>query len=145
MYATESASSLINSGTINLNADNTTGVYLDNGAKGINTVTGTIKSASGLKNVIAVQTRVENTDSINDLGQFDVITSRAFASVIDFVRLSENVLKPDGFFAAMKGVMPADELNELEQFAPQTWQHEIIKLNVPQLDAERHLVKLNQK
>ncbi|HAB43897.1 MAG TPA: 16S rRNA (guanine(527)-N(7))-methyltransferase RsmG, partial [Acinetobacter sp.] len=29
-----------------------------------------------LKNVIAVQTRVENEDSINELGQFDVITSR---------------------------------------------------------------------
>lgn len=34
MYATESASSVTNSGIINLNADNTIGVYLDNGAKG---------------------------------------------------------------------------------------------------------------
>jgi 16S rRNA (guanine527-N7)-methyltransferase len=33
-----------------------------------------------LTNVIAVQTRVENEDSIHDLGQFDVITSRAFAT-----------------------------------------------------------------
>ena len=57
MYATESASSVTNSGIINLNADNTIGVYLDNGAKGTNTTTGIIKSASGLKNVLAVYVR----------------------------------------------------------------------------------------
>ena len=101
-----------------------------------------VKAQLNLNNLTVVTGKVEDlpTDT-----PYDCITSRAFASVIDFVRLSQNVLKPDGFFAAMKGVMPADELNELEQFAPQTWQHEIIKLNVPQLDAERHLVKLNQK
>jgi 16S rRNA (guanine527-N7)-methyltransferase len=32
-----------------------------------------------------LQTRVENQDTIDELGQFDVITSRAFASLTDFV------------------------------------------------------------
>ena len=79
MYATESASSLINSGTINLNADNTTGVYLDNGAKGINTVTGTIKSASGLKNVIAVYVR--NGAVFENYGEIKIDATNAIGAL----------------------------------------------------------------
>ncbi len=53
MYATESGSTVTNIGTINLNADNTTGIFLDNGAKGYNH--GTITTgAPGLNNVVGV-------------------------------------------------------------------------------------------
>ena len=48
-----------------------------------------------LQNVVAVQTRVENEDSIRELGQFDVITSRAFASLTDFVAASKPFMHGD--------------------------------------------------
>ena len=52
-----------------------------------------------LKNVVAVQTRVENEDSIRELGHFDVITSRAFASLIDFVAASKPFMHEQSIIA----------------------------------------------
>ena len=90
-----------------------------------------------LKNVVAVQTRVENEDSIRELGQFDVVTSRAFASLSDFVSAGQPFLTPKGYFAAMKGTIPEDELEQLTQY-----QQQVIALHVPRLDEQRHLILL---
>ncbi|MCO8045484.1 16S rRNA (guanine(527)-N(7))-methyltransferase RsmG [Acinetobacter bohemicus] len=91
-----------------------------------------------LKNVIAVQTRVENEDSINELGQFDVITSRAFASLTDFVNASRPYMHEQSIIASMKGLIPADEVDALkDEFCCQ-----IIELKVPRLDEQRHLLLL---
>lgn len=98
-----------------------------------------VKAQLALNNMTVITGKVEDLPANST---YDLITSRAFASVVDFVRLSENVLKADGVFGAMKGVMPAEELVELEQFAPHVWAHDIIELTVPQLDAQRHLIKL---
>ena len=93
-----------------------------------------------LKNVIAVQTRVENEDSINELGQFDVITSRAFASLTDFVAASKPYMHDHSIIASMKGLIPTEEVEELkDQFSV-----EIIELHVPRLDEQRHLLLLKQ-
>ncbi|MEB3766660.1 16S rRNA (guanine(527)-N(7))-methyltransferase RsmG [Acinetobacter sp. MD2] len=93
-----------------------------------------------LKNVIAVQTRVENEDTIRELGQFDVITSRAFASLIDFVTASEPYMHEKTQICAMKGVIPTDELETLKS----TYLNQIIELRVPHLNEQRHLVILNK-
>ena len=86
-----------------------------------------------LKNVIAVQTRVENEDSINELGQFDVITSRAFASLTDFMH-------EQSIIASMKGLIPEEEVAALkDEFSCQ-----IIELKVPRLDEQRHLLLLKR-
>lgn len=53
----------------------------------------------GLKNFRAHHARVENLR----LSPFDVITSRAFASLADFTSLTEHLLKPSGVWLAMKG------------------------------------------
>jgi 16S rRNA (guanine527-N7)-methyltransferase len=91
-----------------------------------------------LKNVIAVQTRVENEESIQELGQFDVITSRAFASLTDFVAASQPFMHEQSIIASMKGLIPADEVDALkDQFSC-----EIIELTVPRLDEQRHLLLL---
>ena len=79
-----------------------------------------------LKNVIAVQTRVENQDTIDELGQFDVITSRAFASLTDFVEAARPYLHEQSIIAAMKGLIPVEELH------------------VPRLDEQRHLLLLQR-
>src|SRR5690606_1090708 len=55
-------------------------------------------------NAKPVQSRIEDTDIMQQLGQFDVVTSRAFASLTDFVTAGEPFLKLAGHFAAMKGI-----------------------------------------
>ncbi len=91
-----------------------------------------------LKNVIAVQTRVENEDSIRDLGQFDVITSRAFASLTDFVDASKPYMHEQTIIAAMKGLVPQDEIEQIKN----EFSCEVIELRVPRLDEQRHLLLL---
>jgi len=72
-------------------------------------------------------------------GQFDVITSRAFASLIDFTRLSRAALAEHGVWMAMKGKLPEDEMAALPG-GVQVFHVE--QLQVPGLDAQRCLVWL---
>jgi 16S rRNA (guanine527-N7)-methyltransferase len=72
-------------------------------------------------------------------GQFDVITSRAFASLIDFTRLSRAALAEHGVWMAMKGKLPEDEMAALPS-GVQVFHVE--QLQVPGLDAQRCLVWL---
>jgi len=68
---------------------------------------------------------------------FDVITSRAFADLSDFVAWSGHLLADGGQFIALKGVAPPDERERL----PAPWKVSRLQaLQVPGLDAERHLV-----
>lgn len=93
-----------------------------------------------LQNVIAVQTRVENEESIEELGKFDVITSRAFASLTDFVTASKPFMHEQSIIASMKGLIPQDEIDALkDQFSC-----DIIELHVPRLDEQRHLLLLKR-
>lgn len=70
-------------------------------------------------------------------GRYDLITSRAFASLEDFVRLTRQQLAPGGVWMAMKGKLPEEELAALpvdvEVF-------HVEHLAVPGLDAERCLI-----
>ena len=93
-----------------------------------------------LKNVIAVQTRVENEDSIRELGQFDVITSRAFASLLDFVDASKPYMHEKTIIAAMKGLVPQDEIEQVQV----EFSCKVIELAVPRLDEQRHLLLLER-
>ena len=93
-----------------------------------------------LKNVIAVQTRVENQDSINDLGQFDVITSRAFASLTDFVAASIPYMHEHSVIASMRGLVPEPEIAAIEN----EFSCDIIALKVPTVDEQRHLLLLKR-
>lgn len=68
---------------------------------------------------------------------FDLITSRAFASLADFVRLTRPLLTPGGAWMAMKGKTPSDEIAALP--ADVAVFH-VEPLTVPGLDAERCLV-----
>lgn len=71
-------------------------------------------------------------------GAFDAAISRAFAELGDFVRLAGHLTHR---LLAMKGVYPKEELDRL----PGGWQlAEAIKLEVPGLNAERHLIVLEK-
>ena len=86
-----------------------------------------------LPNLSAAHARVEDLR----LKPFDVITSRAFASLADFTRLTRHLLADDGVWMAMKGKDPAEEIAAL----PPEWDvFHVEQLTVPGLDAERCLV-----
>jgi 16S rRNA (guanine527-N7)-methyltransferase len=92
------------------------------------------KAELGLKNVAVHTARVEQLQVAD---KFDVITSRAFAELSDFVNWSGHLLAKGGRFIAMKGVLPQEEIARL----PAGWKvAEVRPLTVPGLDAERHLV-----
>ena len=91
----------------------------------------------GLSNVRVVSGRVE---AVQDF-QADIITSRAFAELADFVNWTAHLLKDGGRWVAMKGMYPKEEIVKL----PDTVAVEHVEaLRVPGLDAERHMVVLKK-
>lgn len=89
-----------------------------------------------LSNVTVVTSRVEQFQPAQ---LFDVITSRAFADLGDFVAWSQHLLAPGGCYAAMKGVYPQDEVARLPAGFVVS---DVVPLQVPGLDAERHLLTI---
>lgn len=88
----------------------------------------------GVRNAVAVHSRVEDFSQT-----FDVVTSRAFATLADMVGGSAQLLDDGGEFLAMKGQLPAEEITGLPAgFAVR----EVIALRVPFLNEERHLVRI---
>jgi 16S rRNA (guanine527-N7)-methyltransferase len=89
-----------------------------------------------LKNIRVVRSRVEEYQPAM---LFNSVVSRAFATLADMVADAGRLCAPEGRLLAMKGVFPDDELARL----PSEYQVVgIYPLNVPSLDAERHLVHL---
>ena len=91
-----------------------------------------------LKNVRVVSGRVEAVQGL----RADVITSRAFAELADFVNWTAHLLQNGGCWAAMKGVYPAAEIDRLPD---SVCVERVDKIRVPQLNAERHMVILRKK
>ncbi|MEY3200486.1 MAG: hypothetical protein RIR70_36 [Pseudomonadota bacterium] len=93
-----------------------------------------VKIALGLKNFTVKHARVEN---LGDDQGYDGIISRAFSDLAQFASLTQALVATKGYLYAMKGVYPLDEIARLpEGFAVDR----VIKLEVPGLGAERHLV-----
>lgn len=90
-----------------------------------------------LNNVECVHARVE---ALQPVEPFELIVARAFASLGQFVRSTRHLLASGGWWCAMKGVLPSAELDELKRSAPDVRVADVVKLQVPQLDAERCLV-----
>jgi 16S rRNA (guanine527-N7)-methyltransferase len=86
----------------------------------------------GLPNLRGVHARVESL-----AGSYELISSRAFASLPDFFNGSKHLLAPEGIWLAMKGKVPDDELAELPTGIDV---FHVEQLNVPWLDAERCIV-----
>ena len=90
-----------------------------------------------LPNLAGLHARVENIDH-----PFDVICSRAFASLVDFTQWSTNATAPTGVWMAMKGKHPADELAALPAAVDV---FHVEQLHVPGLNAERCVVWMRKK
>ena len=90
-----------------------------------------------LPNLTGLHARVESITQ-----PFDVVCSRAFASLVDFTQWSANARASEGVWMAMKGKQPGDELALL----PSTVEvFHVEQLRVPGLDAERCLLWLRPK
>ena len=87
-----------------------------------------------LTNVTVVTKRVE---TYRPEAPFDVITSRAFSDLAEFVKLTRHLLADDGEWAALKGVYPHEEIALLPAEVKLAG---VDTLQVPGIDAERHLV-----
>jgi 16S rRNA (guanine527-N7)-methyltransferase len=92
----------------------------------------------GLKNVEVVHSRVEN---YRPAAKFDTLIARAFAGIADMLGVSAPLCAPGGRWLAMKGVYPQQELAAI----PPDYQVETRRLQVPGLDAERHVVIITPK
>jgi len=91
-----------------------------------------VASELGLRNVRGLHARVETLT-----GAYEVISSRAFASLADFVLGSVHLLAPDGVWLAMKGKVPDDEIAQLPL---QAEVFHVEQLSVRGLEAERCIV-----
>tara|TARA_R100000750_G_scaffold13034_4_gene8367 strand:+ start:15968 stop:16588 length:621 start_codon:yes stop_codon:yes gene_type:complete len=92
-----------------------------------------------LANVTPVQARVED---YQDEKKFDGVISRAFASLNDMLSWCEHLPSDKGRFYALKGLYPQEELDELSA----NYKTESIEqINVPGIDASRHIVIISKR
>jgi 16S rRNA (guanine527-N7)-methyltransferase len=89
-----------------------------------------------LANAKEINHRVEKYQSEQS---FDIVISRAFSSISDMLAQCDHLVSDSGCFLAMKGKKPDSELSQI------TKDYKVVDLsqiNVPQVDSERHLIKI---
>ena len=91
----------------------------------------------GLKNVTVVGERVENWQPPH---LYDLVISRAFSDLPEFLRIAGRLCAEKGTVATMKGVYPHEELAQLP---PDFKLRCVERLSIPGLPAERHLLLLS--
>ncbi len=94
-----------------------------------------VKAELGLDNITVVHARVEQAD----LPKFAMVTARAFATIEDIIDLTGQHCDDAGSLLLMKGVRPDDELKSIGKgFKLQ----DVVTLDVPDCDGERHLIRI---
>jgi 16S rRNA (guanine527-N7)-methyltransferase len=84
----------------------------------------------------------ERVETWQPRGSFEMVISRAFSDLAEFVTLAGRYVAPGGKLAAMKGLYPHEEIAQL----PAGWRlHETIALTVPGLRAQRHLLLIGKE
>lgn len=96
-----------------------------------------VKTALGLDNISVHHCRVENFVPEN---LFDVVLSRAFASLADMVSGCAHLVGSGGQFFAMKGDI---DTAEIDSVAASPWRVSVHNLQVPELSEQRHLIILS--
>jgi 16S rRNA (guanine527-N7)-methyltransferase len=92
----------------------------------------------GIANVTVVASRAEDHRPAQG---YNLVICRAFSELAEFARLAGHMVADGGWLAAMKGVHPDEEIAKLGA----AWRVErVVKLAVPGLDAERHLVLMQR-
>eukprot|EP01155_Anaeramoeba_flamelloides_P019701 Anaeramoba_flamelloidesa575714_14.p2 GENE.a575714_14~~a575714_14.p2 ORF type:complete len:208 (+),score=18.89 a575714_14:81-704(+) len=96
-----------------------------------------VKAELGLDNLSVINGRVEGVEA----EPFDMVISRAFASIADMLNLSGHLATDQGVFLAMKGLYPEAEI---EQMPAGFELRETHRLQLPDTDGERHLLILGR-
>jgi 16S rRNA (guanine527-N7)-methyltransferase len=91
-----------------------------------------------LKNVSVLKTKI---DEKNQLGQYNVITARAFSSTKNILDLTKNNLKKNGKYLLLKGRFEKIE-EEMSAINKNNYKYEIIKLENE--NYERHIVQIKK-
>ena len=93
----------------------------------------------GLGNARVAESRAE---ALDEPGAYDAITARALATLAQIIAVGGHLVAPGGRLLAMKGQRPDAELAAL----PANWQLQAVHpLQVPGLDAERHLAVVERR
>lgn len=91
-----------------------------------------------ITNIQAVQSRVEDYQTTLPI---DGVLSRAFASLKDMLHWCQHLVDSSGTFLALKGQLPEEEIRQLPAGYSLV---EVIKLEVPGLEGDRHLIKIQK-
>lgn len=94
-----------------------------------------VKAELGLDNLQVINGRAEAVEE----PPFDMVISRAFASLQDMLDLSGHLCAPSGVFLAMKGLYPDSEIEQIPSGYTLKESH---RLELPVSDGERHLLVL---
>jgi 16S rRNA (guanine527-N7)-methyltransferase len=81
----------------------------------------------------------ERVEAYRPVETFKIVISRAFSDLADFVKLAGHLCAPGGLMIAMKGVLTDDEVARL---SPPWTVEKNLRLDIPQLNASRHLIFL---
>ena len=112
------------------------------------TLIDSVKKKSAFQQQAKIDLRLENVsiysgriEDFEELGMFDAVTARAFSSLPLLVKVGAPLLRSGARIYAMKGVLPQEEIADL----PSGWRIATShRLQVPGLDAERHLLVLER-
>ncbi len=92
-------------------------------------------------NITNADVRRERVEQWRPPIAFEVVISRAFSELADFVRLAGHLLAPQGRLAAMNGLYPYEEIAQM----PDGYRVDrVVPLSVPGVDGERHLVMIEK-
>lgn len=93
----------------------------------------------GISNVAVYNGRAQ---SCPEPGSFDLATSRAFASLSDFIAIAAPLIKPKGSIVCMKGKLPQKEITALEDTENSGFEIEVHSYRLPEQGDARSLVVL---
>jgi len=96
-----------------------------------------VKAELALDNISVVHARVEEAK----LDKFAMITTRAFASLQDIIALTGQHCDDAGCLLLMKGVAPDEELDAI---TAEFKLKDVVALDVPGCDGQRHLIRLSK-
>ena len=96
-----------------------------------------VKIELGLPNLTVIRGRAEDCSA----EPFDAVISRAFASIADMLKWTEQLCAKDGVFLAMKGIVSAEEISQLPEGYALIASH---VLDVPNADGARHLMEIRR-
>lgn len=100
-----------------------------------------VRQAIGELGLTNASVQCERVEHFQPTRKFDVVTSRAFAELADFVSGASRLVVSGGRMLAMKGVYPHDEIARIPRGMQVV---EVVTLDVPQIEGQRHLVILEK-